>query len=88
MQRQPDFPRARLKSWEQALGGAFPDVRKGDRLIVIHRPGEGTVFLANGLQTGTIADPAFGRFFFGIWLSPQTSEPRLRDALLAHVPSR
>jgi hypothetical protein len=28
-------------------------------------------------------DPAFAERFFGIWLAPQTSEPALREALLA-----
>ncbi|OYY49664.1 MAG: hypothetical protein B7Y54_12990 [Polaromonas sp. 35-63-240] len=29
------------------------------------------------------AASAFARLFFGIWLSPNTSEPQLREALLA-----
>lgn len=32
---------------------------------------------------GEVADPEFARLFFGIWLSPNTSEPALRQALLA-----
>ena len=32
---------------------------------------------------GEVADPEFARLFFGIWLSPNTSEPSLRQALLA-----
>ena len=42
-------------------------------------------FITNGTQTGTIADAEFARFFFGIWLSVHTSEPRLREALLARA---
>jgi hypothetical protein len=30
-----------------------------------------------------VADAAFGARFMGIWLAPQTSEPALRQALLA-----
>jgi len=30
-----------------------------------------------------VDDAAFARALFGIWLSPSTSEPRLRSALLA-----
>lgn len=88
MQRQPDFPAARLKDWQQALRNAFPDVRKGDRITGIYRPGEDTVFITNGQPTGTVRDPEFGRVFFGIWLSIHTSEPKLREALLAGVAAR
>ena len=83
MQRQPGFPPAQLKPWQQALRSAFPDVHKGDRITGIHHPGEGAVFMTNGRQTGTIRDAEFSRLFFGIWLSVHTSEPRLREALLA-----
>ena len=37
----------------------------------------------NGKPTGEIRDAEFARLFFGIWLSPKTSEPELRAALLA-----
>lgn len=73
----------RRASWQQWLHGAFPDVRAGDRITGINRPGEGAVFLTNGRQTGMVPDPAFARLFFGIWLDSDTSEPALRLALLA-----
>jgi len=73
-----------LGRWQSVLRSAFPDVRKGDRITGVHEPGTGTTFLTNGRTTGTTADPEFGRLFFGIWLSPRTSEPALREALLAN----
>jgi len=73
---------ARKQTWEAWLRAAFPDVRKGDRITGIHRPSAGAVFLTNGRLTGRIDDPEFARLFFGIWLSPDTSEPALRQALL------
>ena len=88
MQRQPDFPKAQIPSWQRALRGAFPDVHKGDRITAIYRPDKGTVFLTNGRETGVIADAGFGQFFFGIWLSPHNADPRLREALLAAAPPR
>ena len=88
MRRQPGFPTAQLKSWQQALRGAFPNVRKGDRITGIHNPAQGVVFITNGQQTGLVPDAEFGRFFFGIWLSVHTSEPRLREDLLAGLASR
>jgi GPH family glycoside/pentoside/hexuronide:cation symporter len=59
----------------------FPNVRRGDRLTGVHQPGTGAVFLLNGRPLATIADEEFARRFFGIWLSPQTSDTRLRKAL-------
>ena len=72
----------RRASWQQWLQGAFPDVRAGDRITGINRPGEGAMFLTNGRQTGMVPDTAFARLFFGIWLSPRSSQPQLREALL------
>ena len=88
MRRQPGVAQAPLTSWEAALRAAIPDVRKGDRLMGVHRPGEGATFLANGKVTGTLQDPAFARLFFGIWLAPETSELPMRAALLGRPAAR
>ena len=60
----------------------FPDVRAGDRITGVHRPGTGARFFVNGRLQGELPDADFARLFFGIWLSPRTSEPALREALL------
>jgi len=82
MARQAPLADERKQTWEAWLRGAFPDVRKGDNITGIHRPGGGAVFMTNGRQTGRIDDPEFARLFFGIWLSTNTTEPALRQALL------
>jgi hypothetical protein len=69
--------------WSAALRGVLPDVKKGDRILGLHRPGVGAAFWMNGKPLGEIRDAEFARRFFGIWLSPATSEPGLRNALLA-----
>ena len=61
----------------------IPDIKKGDRIMGINQPGAGAQFLVNGKASGEIRDAEFARLFFGIWLSPKTSEPKLRTALLA-----
>lgn len=68
--------------WLAAMQEAFPDVRAGDRITGLHRPGQGAQFWLNGQVRATIADPEFSRLFFGIWLSISTSEPALRASLL------
>lgn len=43
------------------------------------------MFLVNGKAVGEVADAEFAQRFFGIWLAPTTSEPQLREALLANT---
>jgi len=71
------------EKWATAMTRVLPSVKKGDRLMGVHRPGVGVSFWMNGKPTGEIRDAEFARLFFGIWLAPSTSEPGLRTALLA-----
>jgi hypothetical protein len=82
MHRIGPFSDAQATRWQQALTPLFPDVSAGDRLTGIHLPGRSARFHFNGQFRGEVADPEFARLFFGIWLSPRTSEPRLREQLL------
>lgn len=69
--------------WLQAMQASFPDVKKGDRIVGLYEPGVGARFFYNGVPSGTVRDPVFAERFFAIWLGRQTSEPAMRDALLA-----
>lgn len=82
MRRVGNFTESQAQSWLQALQAALPDVKAGDRVTGLYRPGVGAVFRFQERTVSEIADPEFARLFFGIWLSPQTSEPALRQALL------
>lgn len=70
-------------SWLSAMRKLFPDVREGDRLAGVNRPGRGVAFFRNDEPIGEIDDPAFAAAFFAIWLDPRTAAPELRRALLA-----
>ncbi len=72
--------------WEAQMRALFPDVKAGDRITGVNQPGVGAAFWHNGKALGDVRDVPFAQQFFGIWLSPQTSEPHLRQALLAQVP--
>ena len=48
-------------------------------------PGVGARFFVNGALRGEPKDADFARLFFGIWLSPRSSEPALREALLGRT---
>lgn len=83
MRRSADIDQDQAKVWVTELKRVIPDIKKGDRVMGIHRPGAGAQLLVNGKPSGEIADTEFARLFFGIWLSPKTSAPSVRAALLA-----
>lgn len=83
MRRQAEIPEAQAAAWLGEMTAAFPDVHAGDRISGVHEAGRGAAFYVNGVLRRRIEDARFAQLFFGIWLSPQTSEPRLRQALLS-----
>ena len=83
MRRSAAISEEQAKTWINEMLRVIPDIKKGDRVMGIHRPGSGAQLLVNGKSSGEIRDAEFARLFFGIWLSPKTSEPKVRAALLA-----
>ncbi len=86
MRLKGDFSREQSQQWQTALANVLPDVKPGDRLMGIYKPGVSAAFALNGQLIGEIADPQFAKLFFDIWLSPKSSSPKLRDQLLAGAP--
>jgi hypothetical protein len=87
MKRVGGFSDEQGQRWLAAMIRAFPDVGQSDRLTGVHRPGEAARFFYNAKLEGEVRDADFARRFFGIWLSAQTSEPKLRAALLSRAHS-
>lgn len=85
MARQAPLSTDQATRWGDQMRALFPDVKAGERLTGIHLSGVGARFVFNGQPLGDIPDAEFARRFFGIWLAPQTSEPKLRLALLRQV---
>jgi hypothetical protein len=83
MRRSATISETQAKTWTAEMMLVYPDFKKGDRVMGINKPGVGAAYMVNGKSTGEIRDVEFARLFFGIWLSPQTSQPKLRSALLA-----
>ncbi len=73
---------AQHDAWLAAMKKIFPDVEEGMQLTGVYVPGQATRFYRDGLFIGEVSDPEFGPAFFGIWLHPKTSAPKLRAALL------
>jgi hypothetical protein len=82
MRRQAPLTAELGERWLAEMKRLFPDVRAGDRLTGVKQPERGVRFFHNGRLAGEVDDPQFAQRFFGIWLSPQTSQPQLREQLL------
>ena len=85
MRRSATISDAQEAKWLADLQRVVPDVKKGDRILGIHKPGTGADFWVNGKPVGDIQDAEFAKLFFGIWLSPKTSEPQIRTLLLGNA---
>jgi hypothetical protein len=82
MRREGSISPEQEARWLKSMETSFPDVKAGDRIVGVHLPGSGARFWFNGQSRPGVADAEFSRYFFGIWLSDNTSEPKLRASLL------
>jgi hypothetical protein len=73
---------AQHEKWLTDMKKIFPDVDEGQQLTGVFTPGQASRFFFNDKHIGDIDDPEFGLAFFGIWLHPKTSAPKLRQSLL------
>ncbi|MGL5291899.1 MAG: chalcone isomerase family protein, partial [Vibrionaceae bacterium] len=71
-----------LSRWYLLLTSILPDVKKGTRLTGVVDQNRHTHFYLNGEPLAQVEDPLFTTWFFNIWLSEATSEPKLRALLL------
>lgn len=72
----------KLATWHSQMRQIFPNVSEGKNITGVYKPNGVSIFYANGVETGRINDPEFGRYFFDIWLSAATQKPTLRAQLL------
>ena len=68
--------------WGRELAGILPNIESGQSLTAIYTPKLGTVFYHDGKRIAQISGAEFSKAFFGIWLDPKTSVPKLRNELL------
>ena len=70
------------EAWLARLTQLWPNVAEDD-VITLDIDGQGAShFRHNNVSLGSIADPAFGELFSGIWLAEDTTRPVLRATLL------
>lgn len=73
-----------IEAWQKQMTTLFVNVKNGDSLTGIYKPGGPTAVFLNHQRLGDIADPEFGVAFFSIWFDSKTKDQSLRQALL-HV---
>lgn len=73
---------SKLNTWLETMQKLFPDVAKNDSLTGVRQDNGSTAFFHNDQSLGSIKDPEFAKWFFGIWLHENTSAPKLRAQLL------
>ena len=79
---------AQRATWLNQMRAVFPNVKEGSRVTGVFLPGGAVRFHLDGAVLGTISEPGFAQAFAGIWLSPRTTAPRLREALLKDAARR
>ncbi len=75
-------PDTQAAIWGKELANILPNIESGDTLTAIYIPKQGTVFYHDGKRIAQIPGAEFSKAFFGIWLDPKTSAPKLRNELL------
>jgi hypothetical protein len=71
-----------LKERIAAFKGMMADMRKGQRLRFVYKPGAGTQVDVNGAVKGTIKGDDFARALFSIWLGARPPNAELKTGLL------
>ena len=69
-------------TWLNKMKNIFPDIKKGDYLIGNKKSSGITTFTKNDKPIGKFENKNLSKCFFDIWLSPNTTEPELREKLL------
>ncbi|MEQ8312800.1 MAG: chalcone isomerase family protein [Gammaproteobacteria bacterium] len=70
------------EGWLNTLSGIFPNLEKGDQLLLRVNQSLGSEFYFNERPIGGIDDPTFTEDFLSIWLSEDSSYPKQRDRLV------
>ena len=74
-----------MSAWLSELASIWPNIKENDVLIVTRNHDMSASFYNQTQLLGTIQDPEFGNAFLSIWLSKQTSRPKLRSKLVGDI---
>ncbi|QWE17709.1 chalcone isomerase family protein [Polynucleobacter sp. AP-Nino-20-G2] len=77
-------PESQAMAWGKELAEILPNVEPGQTLTGVYSSQQGTTLFYEGKKIAQIPGADFSKAFFGIWLSPKTSAPKLRAELLGN----
>ncbi len=78
----PATERAAIAGRLQQFKDMFPDLRKGDEVVLAYVPEKGVSVTIKGEQKGAIAGADFARALLSVWLGPEPVTGNLKKALL------
>ena len=81
MKHVSGMPQDSLVKYAELLRHLYLEVNDGDRITALQKNTSTTVFFHNGKKLGEVHDAGFAQPFFGIWLSPRSSEPEMQQTL-------
>ena len=70
------------EQWIPLLTNIFPDIKKGDTLLLSVSKNFHSEFFFNGKIIGKISELNFGKSFLRIWLDVNCSYPKIREQLI------
>jgi hypothetical protein len=71
-----------IAPWLKTVNELWPDIKKGDSLLLVVDQDLSSVFYFNGSEIGEISENTFGPSFLAIWLDENCSFPKLRQKLI------
>jgi len=80
------FQSGTISQWSAHISNIWPDIEPGDELTLVISPTGYSQFYFDEKLIGKIDDTTFGNAFISIWLSENTTEPKLRQQLLGLIP--
>jgi len=78
------MPAQAYQAYIPLLTTLWPDIKEGDTLAFVVDQ-QSSQFYFNGDYLGLIDEQAFAETFLAIWLSPDTSQPKLRQQLIGDI---
>jgi len=73
---------AALKERIATLNGWMSDVKTGQRLVFVYKPGAGVQVSVTGTAKGTIPGDDFAKAFLSIWLGANPPNPEIKAGML------
>ena len=70
----------------KAFKGFFSDdIKKGDNILIIYKPGKGVAAMINGKFKGKVGGPEFKKALWAIWLGNKPASKKLKQRMLGKL---